>query len=286
MNEVYAVIVTYNPEINVLNSQYESLHNQVNGIIYVDNGSKSELIRSYKEYHNVFYISNNSNRGLGYAQNQGIKKSLELGADFVLLLDQDSELAPSMVQNLKDTYFCLISNKIKVGAVAPEVVNAFDESSHVVGVLIDGIYVKPIAIRNVPIEVSYCIASGTLIYKSVFEDVGLINEYMFIDSLDLEWCMRANYKGYKIFLSPKARLLHRLGNGEKDRISSHSPMREYYICRNGFLLLRLSHIPLGFRIRRCVLTPLRVLTSLMTGRIGYFKNGMRGIYDALVKGFN
>ncbi|WP_297900660.1 glycosyltransferase family 2 protein [uncultured Parabacteroides sp.] len=281
---VFVIIVTYNPEHDLLRRQYESIRGQVSGIIYVDNHSTSlALPLALPEEDGIYYILNNRNEGLGYAQNQGIKKALELGADFILLLDQDSELFPSMIQDLKDTYLFCLSKGEKVGAVAPGIVNAFDESSPVLGILIDGIHIKTLALKDIPLEVSYCIASGTLIHKSVLEDIGLMNEYMFIDFLDLEWCMRARSKDYKIFLSPKARLLHRLGNGEMDRITSHSPMREYYICRNGFLLLKLNYIPLGFKIRRCVLIPLRVLKSFVTGRKEYFKNGLKGVYDAFLE---
>lgn len=278
----YAVIVTYNPEMDLLNSQYESLCNQVDGIVYVDNGSNIEMDCFRKKHESVYYINNDNNLGLGYAQNQGIQRALELGANFVLLLDQDSELLPSMVQDLKNTYWRCISKGEKVGAVAPGIVNAFDESSPVFGILISGIHIKYLVINDVPLEVSYCIASGTLIHKSVFEDVGMMNEYMFIDFIDLEWCMRARKSGYKIFISAKARLHHRLGNGEKDKIKSHSTSREYYICRNSFYLIRLNYIPLGFKYRRFVLIPFRVLRSLCRGDFSYFAMGIKGMVDGII----
>lgn len=219
---IFAIIVTYNPDYILLRRQYESIRGQVSGIIYVDNHSTCiELPEGDRVYH----ILNDTNEGLGKAQNQGIKKALDLGADFVLLLDQDSELFPSMIQDLKDTYLSCVSKGEKVGAVAPGIVNAFDKSSPALGILMDGFCVRTVTVKDAPLEVSYCIASGTLIHKSVFKCVGLMNEYFFIDFLDLEWCMRAKSKGYKIFLSPSARLLHRLGNGRKDRVLSHSPMR-------------------------------------------------------------
>lgn len=50
----YAVIVTYNPEMDLLNSQYERLCNQVDGIVYVDNGSNMEM-DCFRKKHESFY---------------------------------------------------------------------------------------------------------------------------------------------------------------------------------------------------------------------------------------
>lgn len=283
MNEIYAVIVTYNPDIDLLNNQYEGLLKQVDGIIYVDNNSKEEIKSLFRQDDiKVHYILNECNEGLGYAQNQGIKKALGLGAEWILILDQDSELSENMVSDLKKCYDECSAKGISIGAVAPGVINVFDKSSPVLGIIINGFHSRTPKIGSEPMEVSYCIASGTLTKKEVIEDVGLINEDMFIDFLDLEWCMRARFKGYHIYMSPIAKLYHRLGNGKKNKIESHSPIREYYICRNGIRLLRFSYVPLGFRCRCLILTPIRVIRALLSGQKEYVAMGIKGIYHAII----
>lgn len=278
-----AIVVTYNPEVELLESQYDKLRGQVDGIVYVDNGSAAGF--ELPKEKDVRIIRNKENRGLGVAQNQGIKAALELGADHILLMDQDSEPADSMVAELLSTERALLASSVKVGAVGPKAVSAFDPNKKSYGVTSLGFSCKMEAIEDTPLEVAYCIASGTLIRADVLKEVGLIDERLFIDALDLEWCVRAVSKGYRIFLSGKALLMHRLGNGETDKVLSHSARREYYICRNNLLLMRYHHIPVSYKSRKAIMTPLRVFKSLVHRNMNHFKMGMKGMVHGIVGKF-
>lgn len=109
---------------------------------------------------------------------------------------------------------------------------------------------------------------------------------MFIDNLDLEWCLRAKYYGYEIFASASAILNHRLGNGNKDKIKSHSPQREYYIIRNSIALTKMKHIPLGFRLRKLILSFLRICKSTIRCNRQYINAGITGLVDGFKTNFN
>jgi rhamnosyltransferase len=82
-----------------------------------------------------------------------------------------------------------------------------------------------------------------------------MDEGLFIDHVDTEWCFRAQSRQYKLFGVPSARMLHSLGD-HRIRIwflrwrtvSFHSPARYYYILRNSLLLQRRSYIPLKWRV--------------------------------------
>ncbi|RZL47090.1 MAG: glycosyltransferase, partial [Pedobacter sp.] len=120
--DVYAVIVTYNPDILLLEKQLISLENQVSGIIIIDNCSnnKTEIEQSvHSKFLTLKLILNNENRGLGYAQNFGIREAKKSGATDVILLDQDSVFNSDCVKNLIDAREDLCKQNIKVGGLGP-----------------------------------------------------------------------------------------------------------------------------------------------------------------------
>lgn len=273
----YAIIVTYNPEQELMDSQFSSLANQVDGVIYIDNASS--IAPLFPEDEKVIVLRNRINEGLAKAQNQGIECAKNKGAEHILLLDQDSELGTGMVSSLLCQLESLQSVGKNVGVICPVKESAFDGS---VGLEITSLSYK-IQAKQVEstTEVAYSIASGMLIPMSVIRKVGGMNENLFIDGLDLEWCFRATHNGYKIYVTPGARLYHRLGNGKKDRILSHSKMREYYITRNDIYLSKQKHIPLGYRMRKKLTPYARLLISLVRGNFKYVRSELRGIKDGL-----
>lgn len=113
----------------------------------------------------------------------------------------------------------------------------------------------------------------------VIDKVGGMNDDMFIDGVDFEWCLRARNYGYKILQCTSAKLIHELGNGNSDKVLSHSPNREYYIVRNSFKMSRMKHIPCLHRVRRFAMGVLRMLSSLRPGRMEYFKYALKGAIE-------
>jgi len=76
MIRVFGIVVTYNPNITILEKCINSLANQLNKIIIVDNTpGKCEGLEKFKNLPNVEIIYLNNNYGIAYAQNVGIKKS-------------------------------------------------------------------------------------------------------------------------------------------------------------------------------------------------------------------
>ena len=277
---VTAIIVTYNPEEDLLKRQNEALRGQVDETIYVDNHSTStNLIDSFSG-DNVTVIKNPDNFGLAKAQNQGIEQAKQDGADYVILFDQDSVPPNGFVDGLMR---CYQEQRVKhkVALVGPAIRNMLKGSDeNEPGVVFKGLSIKRIALRA-ETEVSYCIASGSLIPISVLEDVGGLEEKLFIDGLDLEWCLRARSKGYRIFQTSNTYLDHCLGDGSSNRILSHSPKREYYIMRNAVWMIKQGYISVGYRLRKLCLSAGRLLQSLLAFKWEYIKSDIKGIIDGI-----
>ncbi len=244
-----AVIVTYNPNSILLNKCIDSVIREVRYIYIVDNNSK-EL--EYNLNDKIKLIKLNSNFGVAFAQNIGIKKSLKEDSGYILLSDQDSiypeNYIKKMVMALEN-----IRDKDKVAVIVPlfsdpkqvKINEGFIRKS-IVGVRKfypeDGLH-----------EIFQAIASGMILNTKLLSDIGLMREDLFIDFIDLEWCWRARKHGYKIIGNADVIITHQLGDKVINLcgklITLRSIYRHYYITRNGlYLALRSDNINMWYRI--------------------------------------
>lgn len=96
------------------------------------------------------------------------------------------------------------------------------------------------------IVTEHLISSGTFTSMAIFNEVGGFREDLFVDYVDVEWCLRLAKKGYRLWGICAAMMEHDLG---EDPIAlfgrlffTHSPLRHYYLIRNGITLYKASDI--------------------------------------------
>lgn len=260
--KIFSIIVTFNPDLFSFN-EVLMLHLKTNtdGLIIIDNGSSNkeqllEIITKYKEFSiqiETFFLD--ENKGIAFAQNLGINKAKNELCTHVLLFDQDSFVPKDFVDNLMMQEEALIAKGYKVGAIGPVYIDSVT-NSYYPQILVKYIFVNkvwPDKIYDENIQVSFIIASGSLIKIETLEKVGLMNEGFFIDCVDIEWCFRASNMGYLIFASKSVIISHTIGDNRKislgREISIHSPIRRYYGVRNNILMTRMKWVPIGYRIR-------------------------------------
>lgn len=287
-NKVIAVIVTYNPDLHLLESQYKSVLFQVSNIIYVDNGSTNarsmvELFSNLDKQESIF---NDLNIGLGNAQNIGIKKAIALQATHVLLLDQDSILGKNFVRNLLEIEKLNLERNIKVGVVAPVFVNSVTRKIKKYSESRKGRKMASDFIDQ-GVDVPWTISSGSLIRSIVFNEVGYLNGDYFIELIDIEWCFRAKSSGYKILVTSKSSMIHTIGDSTinffGNTIGYYSPTRRYYLCRNSIILLFNNFGNKQTAIGIFLKTLIKVFISILKGpkRIDFIKYSYWGYKDGL-----
>lgn len=82
----------------------------------------------------------------------------------------------------------------KIGAIGPVFYDSRTGTKYPF-ILLKGMRAKKVFPRgNVPLKVSFLINSGMLVPVSTLKDVGLMKEELFIDYVDIEWCLRAASK--------------------------------------------------------------------------------------------
>jgi rhamnosyltransferase len=241
-----AVVITYQPDVERLMEGMSAILAQVDRVVVVDNGSAEHLLEPIESLDRTHVLKLGSNKGIAYAQNRGIEWAVTSGAGYVLLLDQDSVAGDGMVPRLQLTHDSLKASGLAVGAVGPAQVDGLGAGLPSFTRFRRARYMQVEAQPGTPwVACDMLIASGTLISVEALNKVGLMNEGLFIDKVDTDWCLRAHRAGLLTFGVPDAKLFHRLGESvltvtwwKGKRLPVHKPFRYYYMVRNSVLLQR------------------------------------------------
>jgi rhamnosyltransferase len=145
----------------------------------------------------------------------------------------------------------------------------------------------PASMQKKPISADLIISSGSVAAAEVFGKVGLMDESLFIDYVDLEWCIRCRRAGVSIQVIPAVTMPHSIGNKviKHGALTTfvHSPYRAYYRLRNAFLLLRMTHVPRLYAIHEIFAALLHHLLQWRhsTDRGQHLRLGWRGLLDGI-----
>lgn len=252
---VAAIVVTFHPDVDALGKLFASISPQVETIVIVDNGSGGALAAwlSANAPDNSVSLLLEENRGLAAAQNLGIAEARRQGMAYVLLLDQDSLPALDMVVQLHQALDQARATGGRPAAAGPRYQDIHQGSLRPF-VRIRGLRVQRFdcAHADQVFEVDHLIASGSLIPLSVIDDIGPMNEALFIDFIDTEWCLRAWRKGYLLLGVCRAAMRHNLGEQPNyflgRYVPVHGPLRHYYLFRNATHLLGSREMPPGWKL--------------------------------------
>jgi rhamnosyltransferase len=288
--KIYAVVVCYFPKEEVLGKTLESLASQVNKIILSDNTpGGSEIAKKFQQkISNLEVIHLLKNTGIAVAQNVGIKKAIEEGAEFVLLSDEDTVYPENYVKEMLKAYFSL-PDREKVACIAPNYADINREGEKQGFVIFKDLFSRRIFPEKGLHEITQAIASGMIIPTRVFLSVGLMYEDLFLDWVDLEWCWKARAKGYKIIGNADVVIYHRLGDVGKKLGKKfypvHSEIRHYYIIRNCVhLALRSPYVNFLMRLNLLYKSIKNTIgySILGTPHFRHFLFCLKGIFHGLI----
>jgi rhamnosyltransferase len=293
MPKIVAVVVTYNPDISDFREQLLVIVAQGVSVVVVDNNSSNYSVLAatveQADYKNVVLIAHPDNVGLAKAQNIGLQTAVEMGATHMVLFDQDSIPDSGFFDKLLADESYLIREGVSFSAVGP---STYDPESMVAYPITKyfGPFIRLIqAVGTRPIEATFIIASGCLIRAEILKSVGGMKDDLFIDYIDVEWCLRAKSQGLKCFVSPNAKMSHKVGDKRVQfiwrTISAHSPLRRYYLLRNSMYISRLNYIPLSYKLREVALNAARVMVFyfISEDKPRYFKFMSLALRDGWAK---
>ncbi len=252
---IISIIITYLPNLEILQQTYKSLLTQVDQLIIVDNtpeGSPIVLDIQNQNIEKITTIILSENVGIGKAQNIGIERAIELGAEYIVLSDQDTEYPSNYISVMMDSYHNL-PYKNQVASIVPDVRDVHKNGISTGFEVFEGFRSRRVFYESGCHEITEGIASGMIVPVKVLKDVGLMSETLFIDWVDNEWFWKAKYSGYKIIACTDVAINHIPGDdptvsmfNKKKVHNLSSPVRHYYKIRNGITLsLRCKYIPIG-----------------------------------------
>jgi len=234
MNSLSIIIVNYNVR-DFLMHTLESIHKAVvsipHEIFVVDNASVDgsvEMVRN--RFPEVKIIANQINKGFAAANNQAIKLS---SGEFIVLINPDT-----VVQ--EDTFSCLIEfmhDHPDAGAATCKILNpdgSFSiDSRHSIPTPMTAFW-KQIGFHrlfpkskvfarynltyldeNKIYPVDAISGSFMFIRRSVFEEIGYLDEDYFMYCEDVDYCYRINRAGWKVYYAPVSDIIHYKGESTK-----------------------------------------------------------------------
>ena len=255
-NRVGCIIVTYNPDIEVLKSSLESVQKQVDLVLLVDNRSENRPdISKLAEDFKTEIIYNIENLGTSGGFNKGIDR-LKLGNNikWVLMLDQDTILPLNYVSSLLKRFQIADICHNRVWAIRGEEKyegKSFDNNGSFNFKQIDS-----------------AIMSASLIKMEAFNYIKL-REELFLDLVDNDFYYKVKKLGYIILSFDGIYSLHTLGRtiviGGRPTTYENS-YRTYFIVRNSVLLLCEGNMHFGLVLNIIAsIIPMTYVEGLKTG---------------------
>lgn len=211
-------------------------------VLVVDNGSSDGSEAAVREAYPEFgFLQTGSNLGFAGGNNAGIDHALARGADAVLLLNNDTEVAPGFLQPMLAEF----DRDPKTGIVGASI--AYHHEPGRLWAFGGGRFdVATGWVRHVqrPVDASALGDSGTrhfyvtgcamLIRRAVIEEVGALSTAYFHFCEDVDLCLQARRAGWRLAVAGDARLTHKVS--ATTRVAS--PAFLYYNLRSRLNLVR------------------------------------------------
>ena len=242
MEKIGVITITYNSKDVLrpfLNCVWQQTH--TNLVLYVIDNASQDATRSILEMENdsrLKVINNSTNFGVAKANNQGIIKAIEADCDQVLIINNDVEFEPTLIEKLLQ-----VQAEKSCSLVTPKMMY-FDNPNHIwyagssfikkkgylplhtgMKQLDEGQYDRII-------EVEYAPTCCLLAKKEVFHDIGLMDEKYFVYFDDTDFSYRVwKDRRHKMFYCPDVKFYHKVGS-----LTKSFNMVEEQIFRGDFFI--------------------------------------------------
>lgn len=210
-------------------------------LLFVDNGSEDgseEAVRA--GFPEVHVLQTGENLGFAGGNNAGIRWALERDFDYVLLLNNDTEVEPDFLDHMLARAAENSTHGIVGASIAyfdrPERLWAYGGGRFDVATgWVRHVQrpVDPNALRTRGTLHFYVTGCTMLLRRDMLEKVGLLDTGYFHFCEDVDLCLRAEAAGYRCVVAPKARLLHKVSATTK----VGSPAFLYYNLRSRLRLV-------------------------------------------------
>jgi len=251
MLKIFVILVHYlNQDITekCLNSlNHLNKHNLIVEVVIVNNNPKEDLIKLKQKYFKYTFLDSRENLGFAEGNNIGIRKALGNGANYILILNNDTIIDQNLIIDLIEPFKL---DKM-IGAVSPKIYFAPGYEYHInryqknelgkviwyAGGIFDwqnvlgshrGVDKVDKGQYDTQMETDFITGCAVMIKKEVINKVGFFDASLFMYLEDIDLSQRIKNSGYKIIFCPKGRLWH--FNSGSSTVGSN--LQDYFITRN------------------------------------------------------
>jgi len=214
-------------------------------LVVVDNASRDDslaLVAAHGDARTLV-IANADNLGVAEGNNQGIEACRARGIDWILLINNDTEFSPTLLEGVLAS-----AAKLQARVIVPRV-TYFDrpEQNWFAGghfSWLRGFQARheesPAAgsEREAPREIACAPTCCMLIHASIFDSVGLMDAAYFVYWDDTDFCWRLNRHHIPIMFEPAVSLAHKVssltGGAQTPFSARHYNRNQVYFLRKHF----------------------------------------------------
>ena len=259
MTQLIAVVLNWNGGDDTLGALAS-----LEGIqtICVDNGSTDGSDRAVEErFPDVELLRLGTNLGFAAGNNAGIRRALERGADWVLLLNNDAVAEPGLAAALGGA----AAARPDAGLLACKILDEDGVGVQYAGASFNALFgysgrvatSGPDRLR----DVGRADGAALAVSRPAAERAGLLDESFFLYVEDVEWSLRVRAAGFAVVLVPGARVRHK---GSAASGGAASTTNLYYDTRNTIAVSeRHAPLPPGLSgLRRLVVVGAHLVQAL------------------------
>jgi len=252
---VHIVILNWNGLEDTLEclSSLESMTYTAVKAIVVDNASRDNQAETIEQnFPDVIVLKQTENLGFCGGCNVGIKYALESGADFVMLLNNDTLVPPDLIEKLLAGF----ENLENAGAVSPIILEHpatekiwFSQARWDVAEAQFRLSKPNEKYEDFADKKPYLsdFACGCCLFApaKIFETVGLLDERYFAFYDEAEWCARLRENGFESYVIPSAFMYHKVSRSTPSLVSTYllSRNRLLWMTENLLVKDKLKSIP-------------------------------------------
>jgi GT2 family glycosyltransferase len=214
----YVIVLNYNGKSlgllddcfgSLLHTNYPNTH-----YLFVDNGSGDESIAYMQErYPVVDILDNQVNLGFAEGNNHGIRYALQRGADYIILLNNDTRVEADWISNLVE----VAEEDPTIGLCESQQYTWDNQRAIRLRLRLDWLegemILEPIpATRGGPHSTAYASGCCLLIRRSMIERIGVFDPRYFAYVEDVDLSLRAWISGYSVVKVPSSIVYHKIGS--------------------------------------------------------------------------
>jgi len=233
--------------------------------LVVDNASKDDSVQALRNFKmnkgRFLLIANKTNLGFSEGNNVGLRRALGQGADFIMVLNDDTIVEPNLISDL----LAVFKKYPKAGILAPKIYFAKgyeyrsrykkEDLGKVIWYAGGDIDWKNVYGTNHGVdavdkgqfdkvsETDFATGCCLFVRREVLKEIGLFDKRYFAYIEDADLSQRTKRAGWRVLYAPPARLWHKVSQSS----GIGSELNDYFITRNR-MIFGLAYAPLRTKV--------------------------------------